>query len=170
MMGFGIKRKREIKEIDVKDNVESIFEKSLDKYNKELKEDLRNDRKEFAKELAVQIVSAMQEDVPVNKTTQGYIVQKVNGLNSEKKSNEIIAMLMEKMTESNRHPQKLRSFYTDLERDCAKYLSDIHKRRTEGITKGEVGKYPYRKMDTVLMELDEGYVFDFAKNYTFKTK
>lgn len=98
----------------------------------------------------------------------GFVAEKVSGLGDEKKGNEIIATLLGKMISP--HPSKLRSFYTDAERKFKKPLSELHKKRVENLTNRGDGKFPYRKIDTVLMTLDADEVFSFAKAYTFKTK
>lgn len=92
----------------------------------------------------------------------------MSGLDLRKAANEIIALLFRKLPDS--HPSRLRPFYTDLERESGVGLSEIHRKATDNITKAEDGKYPYRKMDTVLTVLDPEFVHKFAKAYRFSYK
>lgn len=93
------------------------------------------------------------------------VALKVRGLDVEKQSNEILATLFAKMP--NPMPQKVRVFYTDLERDLGVALSQRHRERVEG-NEGMVGKYPFRKMDSILLTVDSEEVFQYAKEYEFK--
>ncbi|WP_342439270.1 hypothetical protein NSS79_10355 [Paenibacillus sp. FSL L8-0436] len=92
----------------------------------------------------------------------------VSGLLPQKAGDEIVAMLFDKMI--SKHPSRLRTFYTDLEREMCVQFSAQHKERIEGIKLCEEGKYPYRKIDTILMLADRESVFAFAKRYKFNTK
>lgn len=96
------------------------------------------------------------------------VAQKISGLGLEKAGSEVLATLFDKMI--NEHPAKLRPFYTDLERDSGVGITALHKGRTSDIRSGEVGKYPYRKVDTVLLVLEADYVFKYAKSYKFTCK
>lgn len=96
------------------------------------------------------------------------IAKGVTGLDPQKKGNEILAMLFDKMPTP--HPSRLRPFYTDLEAESSTAITATHTQRISGILRGEEGKYPYRKIDTALTLLDPDFVFGFAKSYKFSLK
>jgi hypothetical protein len=67
-------------------------------------------------------------------------------------------------------PAKLRVFYTDIERHCSKPFTKLHKERVTDLANNGDRKFPYRKIDTILIHADADYVFNFAKEYRFKKK
>lgn len=101
-------------------------------------------------------------------TEHNYMVDTVDKLSEEKTANEILATLFGNMQKP--HPSRLRPFFTHLEQSAGVALSEFHRKRVEGLTNKGDGKYPYRKMDSILMKLDADYVYQEAKNYVFKRK
>ncbi|MBU8785743.1 hypothetical protein KM903_04865 [Bacillus glycinifermentans] len=98
-----------------------------------------------------------------NKETTTYT--RLKGLSHEKAANEIITILYEKMGEAV--PQQLRPFYTEVESRLGIQFSRLHKERLRA-AKGHAGKYPYRKMDTILLHASREAVLEIAENYTFE--
>lgn len=93
----------------------------------------------------------------------------LNRLPSEKKGNELAALLYSKLPASMRHPARFRTFYTDFERDTGIGLYAYHKERISKLSKGvDVSRYPYRKADSIFMLADEKEVFNYVKEYEFK--
>lgn len=90
---------------------------------------------------------------------------RLNGLSHEKAASEIISSLYEKMGDTI--PQQLRAFYTEVEARLGIQFSRLHKERVRA-AKGSAGKYPYRKMDTILLHASREAVLEIADNFTFK--
>lgn len=99
-------------------------------------------------------------------TTHNYTVSNVNNLSDKKTADEILATLFGNMPKP--HGSRLRPFYTYLEQVTAAPISKFHGERVSPIPNKGDSKYPYRKMDSVLMLLDPSVVFEEAKKYEFK--
>jgi hypothetical protein len=99
----------------------------------------------------------------IEKPKNEYVANSLDGLDLEKVANEILSVLLSKM--ENPHPLKLGPFYTDLERVVGKPLSKMYKESVKSVDKS---KYPNRKMDFILRNVNPTFVFDYAKDYEFK--
>lgn len=119
----------------------------------------------LAKKYARSTRREVKKGTPDN-SLQSYVSKDVDNLDNEKAASEIISTLYDKLT--NPHGRMLRSFYTELEREVRKPIGKLHKERLASV-KGDISKYPHRKMDTVIMHIDRNFVLDFAKRYKFKT-
>lgn len=96
-----------------------------------------------------------------------YISDNIDGLEKEKKASEIVSLLFSKM--HNPHGTKLRSFYTDLEKHVKVALSKIYKQYKEANKGVDFSKFPHRKIDIILDNIDYKTVYEFAKEYKYKT-
>lgn len=94
--------------------------------------------------------------------SEEYTVDSVENLCDEKTANEILATLFDRMPSP--HPSRLRPFFTHLEQVTGEPLSAYHKERVKRLHNNGDGKFPYRKMDSILLKLDAEYVFKEAKN------
>lgn len=90
-------------------------------------------------------------------------VKSVEGLDAEKQGNEVISILADKMP--NYHHSKLRTFYTDLERDTGAGIYRMHKELKNHLKISEVGKFPNRKMDLAIRLLGAETVLTYARRY-----
>lgn len=98
------------------------------------------------------------------------VVKSVVGLESFKTGNEILSTLFEKLP-TGTSPSRLRPFFTDLERETGIPLTQYHRDVMKAKkAKDGSGKYPYRKIDTVLKYLDPSYVHGYVKGYEFSYK
>jgi hypothetical protein len=104
------------------------------------------------------------EEPPKNK----YVVNKLSGLDLEKAANEIVATLYSKM--ENPHGTKLRTFYTDLEMKFGIPFSSIYKTHKSSRDVSDISKFPNRKIDIILKNIEPSKVFEYAKKYSFKSK
>ncbi|MGF0002843.1 hypothetical protein ACQRCG_04895 [Bacillus altitudinis] len=89
---------------------------------------------------------------------------RLNGLSAEKASSVLISILYDKL--ENPSPPKLKPFYTDLEAVLGVQFTRLHKQRLSA-PKAHNGKYPHRKMDTVLLHANREALLEFAENYVF---
>ncbi|HBU90279.1 MAG TPA: hypothetical protein DEB53_03575 [Bacillus pumilus] len=89
---------------------------------------------------------------------------RLNGLTAEKASSELISILYDKLEKPS--PGKLRPFYTDLEAVLGVQFTRLHNQRLSA-PKAHNGKYPHRKMDTVLLHANREALLEFAENYVF---
>ncbi|WP_077297358.1 hypothetical protein [Virgibacillus pantothenticus] len=99
-------------------------------------------------------------------TKHNYMVSNVNNLSDKKTADEILATLFGNMPKQ--HASRLRPFYTYLEQITSAPLSKFHEERVAHLPNRGDSKYPYRKMDSILMVLDPTLVFEEAKKYEFK--
>jgi hypothetical protein len=100
------------------------------------------------------------DEIPKNE----YVAESVESLDPQEKANEILSTLFDKMEKP--HGSKLRPFYVDLERSLHIKISKLHKERIPSI-KGDLSKYPNRKIDTILIHANPQVVHEYAKKYTF---
>lgn len=91
------------------------------------------------------------------------VVRSLIGLSAEKQGSEVIAILADKIPEY--HHSKLRSFYTDIERDTGAKLYSEGKRIAKSLRRSEIGKYPNRKMDVAISLIGAEEVLEYARRY-----
>ena len=91
-------------------------------------------------------------------------------LTDEKKGSELVSMLFERLPKGMRQGPRLRSFYTDFERDTGIELYKFHKARIKSAGEVDISKYPYRKADSIFMISNEKTVMDYVSKYRFKIK
>ncbi|WP_226569054.1 hypothetical protein [Bacillus stratosphericus] len=89
---------------------------------------------------------------------------RLKGLSDEKAASELISILYEKIGKSD--PVRLRPFYTEVESTLGVQFSRLHKQRLSA-PKAQNGKYPHRKMDTILLHASREAVLEIAENYVF---
>jgi len=94
----------------------------------------------------------------------GASYNRLKGLSDEKAASELISILYEKIGKSD--PVRLRPFYTEVESTLGVQFSRLHKQRLNA-PKAQNGKYPYRKMDTILLHASREAVLEIAENYVF---
>jgi hypothetical protein len=157
-MAFGIKSKKEIQQVDIRDQVRNQIDAAFEEYGATIAD-------KVIEQVQVKLTSLQLPE----KVDDHPVAEKVEGLESEKAGSEVNTILFAKMP-GVKIATKLSGFYTDLERKSGKPLSRLHKQRTSGISSSERKRYPYRKIDTILMELEADYVYEYAKSYVFKTK
>lgn len=112
-------------------------------------------------------IAKLSGNAPTKHPVVKYTAKKAKGLNPEKAASEIVSTLYGKMEKPS--PPSLRAFYTDLEREVGKPLSQYYKDHKSNFS-GDLSHYPNRKIDTILKHVDADFVLSFAKKYTFKTK
>lgn len=91
----------------------------------------------------------------------------LNGFDAEKAASEICTIISDKQLAvfGNVIPQRYRTFYSELEQ----YSGTSFKGYKAYVGTNDKREYPYRKIDYVLTVLPREYVYDFAKNFKFKT-
>lgn len=129
---------------------------------------------QVAESFAQQLKNVFQESVdnqklspeePQQDTEHNYTVKTVGKLEDEKVANEILATLFGNMPKP--HPSRLRPFFTYIEQATGISLSGYHKERVANVPNKGDGKYPYRKIDSILMYVDKEFIFEEAKAYVF---
>jgi hypothetical protein len=156
-MAFNFLRKNEI--------APRVNEKELEVLVKPILSEVVNEVKQLLIKDFLPLVLEELNEYKKNAISEITITPELKGLPDEKKANEILSILFEKI--GHNHPSSLRPFYTELEIKFGKPLSMLHKERIEKVPNKGDGKYPYRKMDTVLLVFDYKEVYEFAKQYKF---
>lgn len=89
-------------------------------------------------------------------------------LDARKVADEVCSVLFDKQKAvfGTCTPSRLRTFYTELESQFGKPLSNVH--RDIVSTGVDVSKYPHRKVDTAIKLLGADAVYKFATEYSYK--